>query len=279
MAEVRIGTCSWTADAWWGRVYRPGTPDSDRLGVYARLYDTVEVDATYYRPPAPSVVDGWRRKTPEGFRFALKCPRELLDPRRGPDRAGLAEFVRLAGRLGPKLGPILLQFSPGFRPGRSERFLDDLLEALAPEVAWSIELRDAGWYRGEAGAALARRLGDRAIALTWSYLSYLDVPPWRTADFVYLRFIGDHDTIPPERLGEVRVDRRAETERWAARLRAADDLVRPSYVFFNNHYAGFAPDSANDFRVALGLAPVDFGRYVRGARRLDDGRFPEAGAP
>ncbi|EQD33790.1 protein containing DUF72 [mine drainage metagenome] len=108
------------------------------------------------------------------------------------------------------------------------------------------------------------------MALTWAYLTYLDIPPWRTADFVYLRFIGDHEAIPADRHGEVRVDRHAETERWAARLRAEDALTRPSFVFFNNHYAGFAPESVNDFRVALGLVPVDYGRFARAARRLDE---------
>ena len=270
MAEVRIGTCSWTSDAWWGRVYRPGTPDGERLAVYARLYDTVEVDATYYRTPPPAVVDGWRRKSPDGFRFAVKFPRDLLDPTRDVDRDGVDRFVSVARRLGPKLGPLLLQFPPGFRPGRGDGVLAALLECLDPGLACAVELRNVGWFRGEAGERLTGRLRDAGAALVWSYLTYLDVPPWRTADFVYLRFIGDHETVPAERHGEVRVDRRAETERWAARLRAADHLARPSYAFFNNHYAGFAPESANEFRRILGLPPVDYGRFARGPRTLDD---------
>lgn len=119
-----------------------------------------------------------------------------------------------------------------------------------------------------------KTLTDRRIALTWSYLTYVDVPPERTTDFVYLRFIGDHDTIPAETHGEVRVDRSSVTALWAARLRDLRDTAQMAFVFFNNHYAGFAPASVNQFRVEMGLAPIDTGRLARGARRLDADETP-----
>lgn len=275
--DLRVGCSSWTSDAWWGRVYPRGLPDGERLSVYARLFDSVEVDSSYYRSPSRALVEGWRRKTPDSFLFTLKFPRDLLDPKQPVDRAGVDAFLASARALGPKLGPILLQFPPWVRPGRATEFLRSLLDALDPALRYSVELRDAGWYRGDVGSDLPKLLSERNVALTWSYLTYVDIPPLLTSDFVYLRFIGDHTTVPEEQHGEVRVDRSAETRRWAERLREREGALRTSFVFFNNHYAGFAPASVNEFRSAIGLAPVDFGRYARGARRLEETLGPEEG--
>jgi uncharacterized protein YecE (DUF72 family) len=278
-AELRIGCSSWTSDAWWGRVYPKGLPDGERLSLYARLFDTVEVDTTYYRSPSRALVSGWRRKTPDGFVFTLKFPRDLLDPKTPVDPAKVAEFTEVAQLLGPKLGPILLQFPPWVKPGRAMTFLSTLLDALDPNLRYAVELRDAAWFGGEPWARLEQELTQRRMALAWSYLTYVEIPPVRTADFVYLRFIGDHDTIPAETHGEIRADRSKETARWAERLRAQLAGARAAYVFFNNHYAGFAPASANEFRVDMGLPPVDTGRYARSARRLDEPEMSDGTAP
>jgi uncharacterized protein YecE (DUF72 family) len=267
--ELRVGTSSWTSDAWAGRVYPRGLPDGDRLTVYAKLFNAVEVDSTYYRSPPPAMVVGWRRKTPPDFRFTLKFPRDLLDPKVPVDPEKVATFIDAARRLDDKLGAILLQFPPWVRPGRARSFLTTLLDTLDPGPRYAVELRDAGWFTGEDRDWVVRTLTDRRVALAWSYLTYVDVPPERTADFVYLRFIGDHDTIPAETHGEVRVDRSPVTALWAARLKDVHDTAQMAFVFFNNHYAGFAPASVNEFRVAMGLPPIDTGRIARGARRLD----------
>ena len=200
----RIGCSSWTSDAWWDRVYPKHLKDGDRLAWYAKLWDTVEVDATYYRDPGPFLFRRWASVTPDGFLFALKFPRDLLDPKKRSDQGKIIEFLSNAVLLGPKLGPILLQFPPWVKPGRASGFLEDVLAALDPRLRYAVELRDAGWFSGETFVALQQSLADRRVALAWSYLTYVDVPAAITSDFVYLRFIGDHDTISAETHGEVR---------------------------------------------------------------------------
>jgi uncharacterized protein YecE (DUF72 family) len=259
--EFRIGCSSWTSPAWTGRFYPPGTPDGQRLPLYARAFDTVEVDATYYAAPSPSMVRGWARRTPDSFRFALKMPRDLLDPKH-PERDGsVAPFVDSARGLGEKLGPILLQFAPWFRApkapgGGTAAFLAHRLDTLPPGPRYAVELRERGWFEGPTGRWLEEELRSRAIASCWSSLTYVEVPPLTTVDWVYLRFIGDHETIPADQHGEVRVDRRSEMERWIDRVRAATPAH--AFVFFNNHFEGYGPASANRFREALGLPAVPF---------------------
>lgn len=264
--RLRIGCSSWTSEAWWGRVYPDRLADGERLAWYARLWDTVEVDASYYRDPGPSLVRRWARVTPPEFRFTLKFPRDLLDPKRPPHRERIAGFLSNARLLGPKLGAILLQFPPWVRPGRADPFLEDLLSLLEPGPRYAVELRDAGWFSGPTFDRLRRSLANRGIALVWSYLTYVDVPSVLTSELVYLRFIGDHTSVPASTHGEIRVDRSQELERWANHLKDHLERVSVAFVFFNNHFAGFAPASVNDFRRILGLRPV---AYAPRIPRLD----------
>jgi len=271
-AEVRIGTSSWTSEAWWGRVYPERTPPADRLRLYAGLFDCVEVDATYYTVPARRTVEGWYSRTPPAFLFTLKVTRELLDPKTPVNAEKLHGFVSAAQLLGEKLGPLLLQFPPWVKPGRSTQFLWELLSALPAGPRYAVELRDAGWYAGETRERLLRELRDRQIILAWASLNYVEIPPEVTSEEVYLRFIGDHTSIPAESHGEVRADRTAETVRWADRLRAVSSDLHRALVFFNNHYAGFAPASANLFRNLMGLAAVPYDRWMveeKGRKRGD----------
>ncbi len=266
-SRLRIGCSSWTSAAWWGSLYPRRLAPRERLGAYARLFDTVEVDASYYRDPGPGVVGRWGRSTPDDFLFALKFPRELLDPTRPVDRDGVAAFETHAKELGPKLGALLLQFPPSATPARARGFLHELLLSLDPAIRYAVELRDAGWFRASAREALLAELARERRALAWSYLTYLEVPAEVTGEFVYLRFIGDHTSVPAAAHGELRVDRRDVTRQWADRVRRVPDRVSPVFAFFNNHFAGFAPASANLFRAELGLPPVAYAPEARAPGR------------
>jgi uncharacterized protein YecE (DUF72 family) len=255
--EVRVGCSSWTSEAWNGRLYPPGLPPVQRLPYYARYFDTVEVDATYYAIPARSMVRGWAHRTPETFRFALKLPKELMERDHPLDEDKVGAFLGAAGELGPKLAGVVAQFSPSFRPpksgdGGAVEQLRTLVERLAPSLRLAVELRDRAWYEGERLRQLERLLRETKVALAWSALTFLDVPPVLTSDRIYLRFIGDHTTIGESELGEMRVDRAETSRRWASAVRERLDEIHDALVFFNNHFEGYAPESANRFLGLLG---------------------------
>jgi uncharacterized protein YecE (DUF72 family) len=277
--EYRIGCSSWTSPAWNGRFYPPGLPAGERLGFYARHFDSVEVDSTFYAAPNPFVVRGWARKTPSTFRFTLKLPRELLDPSKPVQREGFREFLRTARLLGEKLGAILLQFPPSFRPSvdRSagdSAFLAAVLEELPTDARFAVELRNARWFSGTECAWLEEQLRSHRVALAWSFLTAVDVPPLLTADWAYLRLIGDHTTVPAETHGSIRVDRSEPSRLWAERIRQSSERFNLLFTFVNNHYAGFAPESVNLFRQELGLPTVSL--PTGGPRlTLDDNYGPD----
>jgi uncharacterized protein YecE (DUF72 family) len=256
---LRIGSSSWTAKSWWGRFYPSDVRNEDRLCYYARIYNTVEVDSSYYRDPGRERILRWASQTSDDFVFSLKVPREFLDPQKSPNPQRWESFHRTVRLLGAKLGPLLLQFPPSFGPARGIRFLESLDPSWDPGIRYALELRNSRWFRGEPWEWLQDCLKTRNISLVWSYLTYMDVPAEVTANFLYLRFIGDHITIPEDQHGEVRVDRREALRLWIERLRSVAAPVSETFVYFNNHFAGFAPASINHFRQLFGLEPVSYG--------------------
>jgi uncharacterized protein YecE (DUF72 family) len=115
LAEIRLGTSSFTAAGWEGSFYPKGIKSADRLTFYAEHFDTVEIDSTFYACPSPRNVEGWAAKTPADFIFSVKVPQTVTHEKVlvGCDPE-LKQFVETMGILGSKLGPMVLQF-PFFR--------------------------------------------------------------------------------------------------------------------------------------------------------------------
>jgi uncharacterized protein YecE (DUF72 family) len=239
-------------------VYPEGLGDHQLLKHYASLWDFVEIDSTYYSVPPLAMAQAWVKKTPPGFTFAMKFPRDFLHPRARLDLDLMYRFFEAARALGDKLGPILLQFSPGVGPRDGREFLPALFDQLEMDLRYAVELRERSWFEGENLEWLRKELKERSFALCWSYLTYVDVPPEVTTDFIYARFMGDHETLKEEELGEMRLDRSAILEAWAARIRSASESVSHLYVVFSDQFEGFAPESMNRFRPLLGLPEVSF---------------------
>jgi hypothetical protein len=147
---LRIGASSWSAPSWEGVFYPQGTPPGKFIEYYARRFDTVEIDATFYRTPDARTVDGWRDKTPPGFLFAAKVPQIITHEKLLENcRDEMIEFVRVMERLGDRLGPMLLQFryfrkaelpDPGPFLDRLERFLP----MLPSGFRFAVEVRNRG---------------------------------------------------------------------------------------------------------------------------------------
>lgn len=110
-SQLFLGTSSWTAEGWVGSFYPEGTKPADFLQYYARHFNCVEIDSTFYRIPTAKTVEQWRDRTPKGFVFAAKGPGLITHQKvlLGADD-DLKAFLRVMDLLGEKLGPILWQF-------------------------------------------------------------------------------------------------------------------------------------------------------------------------
>jgi uncharacterized protein YecE (DUF72 family) len=254
---VHIGTQGWNYDAWVGPFYPTGTRAADFLTVYARAFDTVEVDSTFYAIPAVKTVRAWAERTPPHFRFALKMPQEITHEARlrGPAVETMRHFFDRARELEEKLGPVLMQLSPEFLPNELPA-LAQFLPELPSDVQVAVEFRHRGWITDGVLALLAEH--GVALALTdarWvPRRTMLSLAARPTADFLYLRWMGPNRDIVD--YSRIQVDRTRELELWAQALKTIAPRVRTAYGYVNNHFAGHSPASARELQRMLGQTPV-----------------------
>ncbi len=255
--SARIGTQGWNYPAWVGPFFPDGTRATEFLRTYARAFDTVEVDSTFYAIPPSSTVRGWASRTPDGFTFALKLPQEISHERRFLNAADtLFAFVDRARELGPKLGPILIQCGPDFTPLERDA-LAAFLEQLPGDVQFAIEFRQPTWITK--GTLSLLKQHHVALALSdgkWiprEWLLKLCAQP--TADFTYVRWMGPDRSLTD--FSRIQVDRSAELDAWASMLPTLLSLVRTVYGYANNHFAGHGPQTARMIQERLGIPVVN----------------------
>ena len=158
----------------------------------------------------------------------------------------------VVGKLGPKLGPIVAQLPPSVKAEKHMPAMKKFVEFLSPKYKHAIEFRHKSWFVPE----VYKLLEKHNIAMTWSLNQYLETPAEVTADFAVLRMVGEHDDIT-QFTGKQK-ERRADMERWAENVKEKTESLDNAYVFFNNHFAGFGPESVNEFRRLLGMIEMDW---------------------
>src|SRR3990170_1646410 len=138
--RVHIGCAGWVYRHGKGGFYPTELPQKRWFDHYARDFDTVEINASFYRLPLPSTFDGWREKAPPGFRYAVKANRFMTHMKKLIDcEQPLAEFIDLTRRLGSTLGPILYQLPPGMH--KNLQRLDAFIERLPGDLEHVVEFR------------------------------------------------------------------------------------------------------------------------------------------
>ena len=226
---VRIGCSGWNYDDWRGRLYPQGMGPSRWLPRYAEVFDTVEVNATFYRLPSLNGVERWVEQTPDDFLFTVKASRYLTHIKRLTDLGPGAErfYERIEPLLrSPKMGPVLWQL-----PGNFRRDDDRLAAALGklPPGRHCFEFRHASWFVPEVyellrseGAALV--IGDHPER------------PFQTHEFTaawtFVRFHYGHR-------GRNGNYSERELEEWAERIEEWRSRV-DVYAYFNNDWLGYA---------------------------------------
>jgi uncharacterized protein YecE (DUF72 family) len=259
LAEIHLGTSAFTAAGWEGSFYPRGMKSADYLTFYARHFDTVEVDSTFYACPSVQTVDGWARKTPRDFIFSVKVPKMITHDKVLVDCAvEFDQFIGTIRALGEKLGPVVLQF-PFFDRGIFKTqidFLDRLipfLKKLPPGFRFAVEIRNKEWLN----AQFASVLRDFRVALVLQDQSWMPNPEELsqnfdpiTTDWTYIRWLGDRKGI--ERVttnwNKTVVDRTGEMTRWVDVCYVTTRRGVTIFGYANNHYSGHAPATVRQFR-------------------------------
>jgi uncharacterized protein YecE (DUF72 family) len=232
MARIRIGTSGWIYKSWRGAFYPQKLPQNRWFEHYSREFDTVEINATFYRLPTQAAVARWREAAPDGFVFAWKASRFITHMKRLLDaEASLERVFAPMAALGDRQGPVLFQLPPQMGPDldRLGRFLDQLPQGRRHVL----EVRHPGWYVD----AVFRLLEAHGVALCTSDHHHAPAPWVATADFVYVRGHG-----PQGRYDGSYTDETLAT--WAQRIEAWAAEGRDVYAYFDNDIDCAAPGDA-----------------------------------
>jgi len=253
--RIRLGTQGWGWSHWVGRFYPPGTRPEEYLAFYSKVFDTVEIDTTFYGIPRRSTVLSWAKKVPDGFRFTAKMP-QVITHANGLEGGyeDVTRFLETISLLGDKLGPILVQLPPtfGYHNLDALRGFLGLLYDSAKEFRFAIEFRNASLLQEDVFSLLR----EHHMALCHNDLEWMPFLVESTTEFAYFRWLGR----PSRNRTATTVSTRDLTENfiaWVGRVGEVASQVDEVYGFFNDRYGGHAPRTANLLKEILGLAGVD----------------------
>lgn len=266
--SYHIGTMGFAYEQWRNGVFYPaGMSQRQYLGYYSQRFNAVEMDSIFYGIPKPETIRRWTAVTEPPFTICPKTPRAIThDLRLSHSVEPMLAFLEVMRLLGDKLGPILIQFPPDFTNGALSR-LADFLAALPTELRYAVEFRHRSWDT----SATAQLLTTHNIA--WVMADYIYMPQhltYRTADFLYLRFLGRHGQYAMK--DHEIVDKTAVLQQWHQQIEehegeitaTSTSSVQSVYAFFNNDYSGYSPATANKFKQIIGLPPSEIRPYQQG---------------
>lgn len=231
---IRIGTSGWSYDHWTDVLYPAGLPAAKRLARYVEEFDTVELNASFYRWPRDEAFSGWRQRLPTGFTMAVKAHRGLTHYRRlkSPE-PWIERFERCWKALGDTAEAVLIQLHPAME--RDDARLDQFLGLIPPPIRMAVELRHPSWNDPAVFALLERH------SAAYVVMSGADLPclPRATSDLVYLRMHGPEPASMYT--GSYSDD---ELRGWADRVLAWQHEGKRVDVYFNNDLGGHAVRNA-----------------------------------
>jgi len=224
---------------WLGNFYPQFCPEADFLTYYASQFKAVEIDSTFYRIPSEKTVEKCRCSTPDDFVMAANFPQSVTHDGTAETRIQDAHrFCEVMRALGPKLGPLLLQFPYSFKPDQWDMFMQ-IIEAMPEDLRIAVELRNKQWLNDR----LYESLKARNIALCLVEHPWVPRLTVKTADFQYIRLLGDRKQIESD-FSYVRYDREEELNWWRQIISDFAAAGGDLFVFLNNHYSGHSPTTA-----------------------------------
>ncbi|CAN5690453.1 DUF72 domain-containing protein [soil metagenome] len=261
--KSKIGCQGWNYDDWITKAdgetvfYPRGTKSHEMLEIYSKMFNTVEVDSTFYAIPASSSVENWYQKTPEDFTFSLKLPQEITHEYglREPSFPLLDEFCERVLLLKEKLGTVLIQLPPNFEAEQENaQAVREFLAELPKEIRFAIEFRAREWLIDWTFEELEKN----QVALCLVEGSWIprelifEAIGKPTADFSSIRFMGERDLL---KFDKIYRPQDANLQMWKEEIEKIK--AKDVFVYFSNYYEGHAPASVNKLKELFGQKTVE----------------------
>ncbi|MFW9939935.1 MAG: DUF72 domain-containing protein [Candidatus Thorarchaeota archaeon] len=256
MVKIEIGTAGWDYKDWVGPFYPRQLERSQHLEYFAKYFDIVEINSTFYNLPSLDMVQNWKLRVPADFRFIIKVWQKITHNLEDLELdTYIIKFFSTMDYLNEKIEAFLLQFPPWFIYTEDHFMkLKSLLNELPSKYKYIVELRDNSWFNP---TILSKFIDGRRVILGTTYKPgiipyYLD-----NQKIYYIRLIGDR---------KLTVFNQIQREQKRSLLdlnKQIEQLVRlPNvyeiFIIVNNHFAGFAPESVNELKKQWGLSYHQF---------------------
>lgn len=235
--SVHIGTSGWNYKHWLGPFYPEHLPQDEMLCFYARHFDTVEINNTFYHLPTIKTFTSWRKQVSKDFLFAVKASRFITHMKKlkAPKTSAKKLFNRMQ-KLEETLGPVLFQLPPGWR--RNDERLARFLESLPARHQYVFEFRDASWFKQD----IYDLLKQHNVAFCIHDFRGQKTPREITADFTYVRMHG------PRKAAYSGSYQPRVLQNWAQQIAEWQKKLKDIYIYFNNDAEGNAIKNALKLR-------------------------------
>lgn len=255
--KILIGTSGWSYDEWVGPFYPKGLDRADFLTYYAQIYNTNEINTTFYQIPSAWIVKNWVNRTPSDFIFTAKLPRTITHEAKLDVNQCLEELDLYLKVMSPlieseKILSFLIQLPPSFK--KSEHF-GNLREFISNwPVDWksqgyqlTVEFRHESWMKTEVFSYLTKE------EITYCAVIEPKLPPRMDVtnpDLAYIRFHGYGEKIWFDY-----EFKEAEIQKWASKIQPVIPKARVIGIYFNNHFSGYATKNSLLMMGELGIVP------------------------
>ncbi|GAB2759949.1 DUF72 domain-containing protein [Salinimicrobium soli] len=236
--KIRIGTSGYQYKHWKGDFYPKDMPVKDWFDHYTKFFNTVEINNTFYKMAEAEIFADWRKAAPKDFCYSIKYSRFGTHRKKLKDPEGhVAYFMDRVVHLKEKLGPILVQLPPNWKPNLQR--LEGFLDVLPKDLRLAVEIRDERWFSEELFALLKKY---KAALVLHDMIK--DHPKIITADWTYFRFHGQNysGSYSDKNLNSV-----------AEEIREYVSKNKDVYAYFNNDLDGHAIRNALSLKEKLGI--------------------------
>jgi uncharacterized protein YecE (DUF72 family) len=245
--HLHWGTMGWSYSFWKGNLYPEKLAANEFLAYYAKQFNTVEVDNTFYRIPRTQSVASWKAQTPKDFVFSLKFPKVITHVKMLENCQEETDvFLERMELLKEKLGALLLQFPYAFGTKKLP-LLRDFLQNLPRKHRYVVEIRNRKLLNDEFYSVLK----NNNVVLAWVDSPFMPQIGEVTSDFLYVRWEGNRRLVKGT-LGRIEVDRKMQIASWAERLKPFLEERIKVFGYFSKYYSGYPPGDVKELLSLIG---------------------------
>ncbi|MFX1376265.1 MAG: DUF72 domain-containing protein [Promethearchaeota archaeon] len=256
MVKIHIGTAGWDYKDWVGSFYPKKLERNQHLEFFARFFNVVEINSTFYNLPSIDMVKNWKLRVPEEFRFFIKMWQKITHNLDDPELdSNIEKFFSTMIHLNGKIKAFLLQFPPWFK--FTESHLDKLISLLnkLPTIyRYIVELRDNTWF---SSGILSKFIDGNKILLGTTYMPEIIPYYYENQRYYYIRLIGDRKITVFNRIQRTQKLALKNLYKNIQNLIKTPDIYE-IFIIVNNHFQGFAPESTIFIKKKFGITYHSF---------------------